>query len=811
MSQLTKNYGAITDLDTLKKLIDKLGEEAKPIGYDIETGYDGPDRKKGALFPAGNSFTVGFSITNDISWARYVPLRHDFGINLDPDIVWPLMKPLLEQKLIVAHHAKFEAKFARQVGINLGVLADTMLISYVLAEWPGNGLKDLVFYIFAHKMAEIESLFPGATNKQLDALRFNILDQSNPEVVAYACEDSAWCLAIKEKEDARAQLERPFMYGLEHQISEIMTDVELWGNAVNWPAMLKERQYAEPFLAKWANFVKTGLGEMAGRDLSKLNFNSTKQMRELLYDELGFTTTVKTPKGAESTSEQALKGLSKEHAPIKSLLQLREIENLVNRHVLWLEEKPGAIPISGRDGRVHANYGQAIVPTGRFAANDPAIQQLPKEWFWALPPYSDWMDAATTDAEMDEVKERIKREAPPYTYWMGNFRDYIVPTDDYYFLSYDYSQIELRIVAGLSQEPALVKAFNEGTDVHTVTAGLMLNKDIGAVTKDDRAMGKTFNFALTYGMGIQSLAERLAVSVDKAKSLYNDYFATFSSIKTWMAKAKDQGRAKGYTETSFGRKMTVWELKSANKGVRAKADRAFGNYPVQGGGADYMKVAMVRATKALKKKGWWGDKVKLVANLHDALTFEVHESLNPAEVRALLEPCVVFPLEKFPKIVADWEVGYKWGSSTNWKANKEPHWNGNQWVLRTIENAPEVAFLDDDDEDYDEDLEIVESVSMGDDPVIDDSYEPSDEKTLVIEIKEMPTVDQFNKFMSLLHASPGEYKPLLRTPDGDVIVDSRTRLGIEDQARFSLVLGGAIVYFLAEDVSDEDLFSGLAV
>lgn len=818
----TGDYGYVRSLEELQQLIDKFNSHDKPLGYDIETGYEGPDKLKGALFPQGKAFTTGFSITDDPSWARYVPLRHDNGPNLDPNIVWPMMKPLLEQKRIIPHHAKFEQKFAKNVGINLGVQADTMLIYYILSEYPSFGLKDLVLDVFNHEMAHIESLFPGYTDAQLKALRFNVLDLT-PEVVAYACEDAAWTLALLGKADERAKTERKFMYKLEHEISDLMAEVEAWGTAVDWKGLQAARNYGEKFLVAWTEYTKEQLGEMAGHSVAGMNLNSTQQLFNLLYGDkeeggLGLSTTRMT-KGSEktppkmSTAKEALEELAQKYSAVRCLLQLREISNLRNRCKKWLEERKNEVPIKGLDGRVHANYGQVVVPAGRFAANDPAIQQLPKEWFWAM-----GEDAIAYEVEKDNnVKEALKEnilEGDPDKFWHGNFRDFIVPAKGWYYLGFDFSQAELRIMAGMSQEPALLKAFEEEQDIHVLTAAMMFGIPVESVSKEQRAKGKTFNFALVYQMGIKSLAERLGVSMDEATDLYDGYFAQFTSIRKWMDKVMQDGKRLGYVETYFGRKVTIWEYQSPLRGVREKANRIAVNAPVQGTVADYMKIAMVRCRKVLRDKGWWGTHVKMVANLHDALTFEVIESLDPAEVRALLEPQITFAIPKFPKIVADWEVGYNWGSASSWKPGKSPQWVDGKWQML---ETPEEDMINEGgpvvpepEEFYEEDepVEYVEAAFKA--GTLVEVVAPS--KTVVVELIGWPTEEGYDKFLDLADSTPGVNELLIRDPDGEEIpYDRTTGLTPDNQAHISLVLGGAKVYYEASSVDTDELANDLTL
>ena len=1069
-------------------MIEKLRQHDGPIGFDIETGYVGPNRAKGSLDTTWEAqFIVGFSITSAQSWARYVPLGHDFGANLDPEVVWPLMKPLLEEGKIVAHNMKFEKRNLRKVGIEINVHSDSMIEAYVLSNHPSFGLKALVKYEFNHEMAEITSLFPGLTAKALTALRFNILELS-PEVVAYACEDAAWCLALHERFFPMVTLQRKFMYGLEMSVMEVMCDVEDTGMPVAWDEMEAHRQLAAGFIQRMERAVKAEFSVMAGgKDLSTLNLGSPKQMQELLYRELGLSTTKMTKGGEDkaeawqgmSTGKDAMETLSKKYPAIQKLLEFRQTQNLANRLKKWLDEHHFSA-----DGRVHANYNQVVVGTGRFAANDPAIQQCPKEWRWATADGDVWNDETWAHLAVGENGK---------DYWQGNFRDFLVAPPDSYLLTYDYclgpdtrvltsdlhwkalrdvqvgdtlvgfdeeiergrgknskmreavverkrevclpsylltledgteivasddhywvatdtkayrgvhrpwgkasgvrrqwfktseltpdhvlhrwvdpwesaeglsvedqrdlaylagfadgegwitanvvalgqlpgtvwehvktllarqgfpvtettatssgterlflrggnaslrflgqarplrllengakkgvwegrstysrkdgsgrtrivrmeryeqpqdliairtstgtfvaegllthnSQIELRVLAGESKEPSLLDAFANDRDVHTLTAAIMLGKTTAEVTTRDRQIGKTTNFALLYGQGPKSLGEQLGVSMSQAKELYQAYFSGFTSVTTWMERVKNIGKQNGYAETHFGRKYKVWELESSNQAIYSKGERVLVNAPIQGGAADYMKIAMVRVARDLKAKGWWKNGCTIVMNQHDSLTFIVSNELNPVEVRELIEAAVVFHVAGFPKIVADWEVGQRWGSSTKWKDGMTARWVGTgqigtrfsgTWQL-VKDSAPSPNIEP-------EMLGPTEPVPSSPEPVpvvviseVVESAEsirtlPIDCKRVIVEIDAMPTTGTYTRFLDLLAAKPGPNRLILRTPDGDIAFDGGTSLCESDQGLISLTLGGARVYLPPESVNLFDLTEGLSL
>lgn len=687
------DYGLITSLDELKGFLKYLTDLGQPIGYDVETGYSGEPRNKGAVDVFwDNQFVCGFSLSS-LDVARYIPVAHDLGPNLPERETWELMKPFLETQPIVAHNLNFERHNARLLdakdrgpSININGVGDTIIYAYVLSEWKSVGLKSLTKERYGHQMIELMSLFEGILKKDEKAIRFNTLEL-NPKVVTYGCEDAYWCLRHYHDLVKKAETERKFITQLEHRVQPVVLDMEDAAVLIDWDAMEMSYATAKKFAVKMRERVREMFSEAVGRDLSKLNFNSAPQMRKLLYDPpseggLGLITKRTTGKGEMSTDAVALKTLSLSVPAIKKLLEYREVMNLHNRHKGWLTDfKPFTA-----DGRIHASYNQTLVPSGRFAAGNPAIQQLPKEWRWSL---------ATGDVMDDEFwNDVVDTGVNGEDYWAGNFRDFIVSAPKHYLLQFDLSQAELRVVAGLAQEESLLKAFREGTDIHKFTASLMLNVSYEKVQKWQRNIGKTLGFALVYQLSISGLAERLGVSFDEAERLFNRYFEVFPAIKRWMDKTVQRGHESGYVETPMGRKATVWELWSENKSVRKKADRIMGNIPCQGGAADYMKVSMIKCANTLQKAGLWHGKVKMIMNQHDSLVFEVSEDINPNELIKLLQASAEFSIgDKFPPFKADWEIGYKWGSTQEVPEDVELVFVDNKWIVPKKEKKAKVEAL----------------------------------------------------------------------------------------------------------------------
>jgi DNA polymerase-1 len=789
-----KNFGYIRSVDELAKMMKIIGKTPEPFGFDIETGYEGPPREKGSLAWHHGTFIVGFSFTTDPRWARYVPLRHDYcEENLDQDKVWEIMQPVLEQPRVVAHNLKFEKAGLRTVGIEIGSLGCTMLQAYVLSLWTEVGQKFLVEKVFGHQQRTLAELFPTAKKKELDALRFNTLGLT-PDVVAYGCEDSAYCLGLHQTNMPKLEADRSLLaiYRLEMGIMEMMLDAEQHGVGVDWATMEKWLELAIEFMGALEEEVRADFGALLGHSLTGLNIKSPHQLRAIFFEGpprgLGLPVTRWTKGGATrdpvpSTEEVALVHLSKrdDHVgqAVKKLLSAREVDNHRKRFEQWLDKDPHKYPSRGYDGRVHAHYGQTQVGTGRFNADKPPIQQLPKKFSFEL------RDGRT---------------------FKGNFRDLIISTPGYYLCGFDYSQIELRAVAGLAQERSLIEAFERGDDVHTLTAALMLGKDVAEVDHEhDRPIGKTMNFAIIYQMGPKSLADRLGLSLDEAQVLFDSYWASFPAIASYVSKSKMECMNRTphpYTKSYFGRKWTIWNLDGRTDTYiddkeawrqerirRANGERQAVNAPVQGWAADYTKLAMLRAAERQKQLGWYAGKTWLLMNQHDALIYEVSEDISPPEFIREMRPMVEFPIKDFPDIVTEWEFGYRYGSAarvderTEFERSPEGRWS----VKGSAPPAERDEFIE---EEVERDFHEIVGPALPE----ESEEEIGELRPVVVEVGRGLTASEFHAFMRLISGRPGPYEITLKLPDGEAVLWSGSAVGVGQSAEVALVIPGAQVY-----------------
>lgn len=855
-----KNYGLLIDPEKFDAAITKIEEQQLPFGFDIETGYDGPPKQNASLNcedPVNK--LAGASFTPSLEWARYLPVHHDLGPNMEELAFAELWWRLLNTGLGVPHNASFEerhlATFFRKTLWNhptLGpevkasdgyfpIRSDTLIELYLEAELRIFKLKQAVYDKYGHKMTELIDLFPDLPANQSKSLRFTVLESSRPDAIAYACEDSLWTLALHQ--DTYPKVKDRFLYKVEMAVMPLVCAMEDFGLQYDWPEMARVGATAEFFLERMGREITEDLSVALDRAVT-INLGSPKQLQEVLYNPveeggLGLTTTRRSKKTKKpSTDAQALAGLAKQHPVVKRILEWKEMRKLLGTYLRKYEAEYSYAP----DGRTHPNTIQTGTITGRFAVTAPPYQQTPKKYNYKL-----------------RTGEEFKLD----------FRNFIIAPAGYYILGFDYSQVELRVMAGEAQEPSLLAAFRKAEDVHVTTASLMLNVPKDEVTDDQRSVGKTMNFALLYGMGAKSLAEKLGIDKAEAEQLYEQFFSAYSAISVWSQRQEESGKEKGYTHSRMGRRHTIWELLSDDDYIYSKGERMCVNCPIQGGAADYMKVSMVRADKALREANLI-DKVHLVMNIHDALEYYVREDVDPQEVIDVLLPAVTPPIKDYPPIVAEWHIGQKWGSVRKLKLGGDgqilgedekddekdtppaelfpsPTMNRNQpWseiapdflspteteqakaALNRVTWQPGLDYVG--DVWFDAGLPHPMETESGMEgrcihcgktrsplhkaAVAMTQSEQSPEeaqsgRTVHIRIRSMPQPEQFQDFVQWMEQHPGINQVVLETPEGPLPMDNGTALDLNDQGAVSLILGGAELYYPVENVSVEDITVGM--
>jgi DNA polymerase-1 len=521
---------------------------------------------------------VGISLSTAPGTAAYIPLAHNYPgapTQLARDEVLARLTPWLEN----ASHPKLgqNVKYDRHVFANHGIEVqgyahDTMLQSYVLEVDKPHGLESLALRHVGRKGLSFEDLCgKGAHQITIDQVDIERVSQ-------YACEDADMTLDVHQvlwpRIEADAKLR--YIYELEIASSEALYRIERNGVLIDAATLASQSHELGQRILQ----LEQDAYAIAGQPF---NLASPKQLGEIFFDKLGMPVVKKTATGARSTDEEVLEKLAEDYPLPAKLLEHRSLSKLKGTYTDKLAQL--ALP---RTGRVHTHYAQAVAVTGRLSSNDPNLQNIP----------------------IRTAEGRRVREA------------FVAPAGSV-IASADYSQIELRIMAHLSGDAALLRAFQEGHDVHRATAAEVFGLALDAVSSEQRRYAKVINFGLIYGMSAFGLARSLGIDNTAAKNFITRYFERYPGVKTYMDSTRAQARAQGYVETVFGRRLQMAGIQTAKGAQLAGLERAAINAPMQGTAADLIKLAMVAVQKALDDQGM---QTKVIMQVHDELVFEVPQA-----------------------------------------------------------------------------------------------------------------------------------------------------------------------------------------
>ena len=607
VAPVEQHYETILDEADFERWLEKLSA-SELFAFDTET--DGLDYMQAKI--------VGVSFAVTAGEAAYLPLAHDYlgaPAQLDRDAVLSRLKPLLEDERHrkVGQNLKFDRNVLRNHGIELrGIAYDTMLESYVLnSTATRHNMDDLAARYLGHTTITFEEI-AGKGVKQLTFIQIE-LEQAAP----YAAEDADITLRLHqtlwpklEQESGLAEL----FTRIELPLVPILADMERRGALISAPLLAEQSRQIELRLQDLENQAHLLAGE-------PFNLSSPKQLGEVLYTKLGLPVLKKTPKGAPSTAEEVLVELAETYELPKLLLEHRTLAKLKSTYT---DKLP--LMVNPVTGRVHTSYHQAVTATGRLSSTDPNLQNIPIR---------------------SEEGRRIRQA--------------FIAAPGYKLVAADYSQIELRIMAHLSADTGLLKAFAAGEDIHRATAAEVMGTTPEAVTSEQRRNAKAINFGLIYGMSAFGLAKQLGIPRGEAQHYMDRYFARYPGVLEYMERTRGEAAEKGYVETLFGRRLYLPDIAARNQGLRKAAERAAINAPMQGTAADIIKLAMI------KLAGWIAeqenDSIRMLMQVHDELVFEVREDLVEAylpSIRTLMSEAAALavPLEVGIGVGDNWDEAH---------------------------------------------------------------------------------------------------------------------------------------------------------
>lgn len=563
-TKVNSSYICISTKDLLEKVI-RNASKAKTIAIDTETtGLDYMDTD-----------LVGISLSYKPGEAYYIPVNHqdDTVKQLKLNVVLDALKPVLESSnnKIIGQNIKFDRNVLAKYGINISSIKnDTMMMSYVLdASATRHNLDALSSYYLNYKTSTFEDV-AGKGVKQVTFDQVPIEEATN-----YAAEDADITLRLYEelnpKLESVASLKK-LNDEIEIPLIEVLSEMEQNGAILNSKILSSQSKDLENRIKK----LEKKAYEIAGEEF---NLGSTKQLREIFFDKLNYRIIKKTPGGQPSTDEKVLVELAEEYELPGVLLEHRTLSKLKSTYT---DKLPGQISVS--TGKVHTSFHQAVTTTGRLSSSDPNLQNIP---------------IRTEDGR--------------------RIRQAFEPSKGHRFISADYSQIELRIMAHISKDIGLLQAFQEGEDIHSKTASEVFDVNIEEVTPDLRRNAKAINFGLIYGISAFGLGKQLGISRNLAAEYMAMYFEKYPGVKKYMESTKDFASQNGYVETLFGRRLYLRDINASNAIRRQASERAAINAPVQGTAADIMKIAMIKTHQAIKAENV---EAKLILQVHDELILD---------------------------------------------------------------------------------------------------------------------------------------------------------------------------------------------
>ncbi|GAB4376151.1 MAG: DNA polymerase I [Salibacteraceae bacterium] len=598
MADTDHNYRLVKSLDEVSELAEML-KNSKSFCFDTETTHLDPHRAE----------LVGISFCLEPGKAWYLPI--------EPNRVGALkqldtLRPIFENSSIekTGQNIKYDIEVLRHYGIHVrGKLFDTMIAQFLINPDMKNNLDDMAAYYLGYKPVSIESLI-GPKGKNQRSMR----DVPVEKVADYAAEDADITMRLKlilEQEINKEEYLIKLFNEVECPLIHVLCDMECAGIRIDTEAL----ENMSKALDKESLELQDRIFKLAGIEF---NLDSPKQLGEVLFDHLKIDENAKRTKtGQYQTNEDTLQKLADKHEIIPLILEYRSVKKLKSTYVDSLPQL-----VNPQTGRLHTNYMQTVAVTGRLSSNNPNLQNIP--------------------IRTERGKEIRKAFVPA--------------NEDYLIMAADYSQVELRILAAISNDEGMIAAFKNGEDIHAATAAKIFGVALNEVTREMRAKAKAVNFGIAYGQGAFGLAQNLNISRSEAKEIIDNYFKQFPGLLRYKEESIARAREKGYAETILGRRRYLRDINSKNHTVRSAAERNAINTPIQGSAADIIKLAMIHLHKRMNKKVF---KSKMLLQVHDELVFDAHRD-EIDELKELVRHEMENAYELSVPLVVDIKTGNNW-------------------------------------------------------------------------------------------------------------------------------------------------------
>lgn len=593
----TDHFYQLIDSEKARTILLKNILQQKEVTFDTET--TSLDTLEAEL--------VGISFSWEKGKGYYIPFPTDFE---ETKKIIQEFRPFFESENIskIGQNLKYDIKVLAKYDIAIkGQNFDTMIAHYLINPDMRHNMDVLSETYLQYQPISIESLIGKKGKNQK-----NFRDVPLAEQTEYGVEDSDITYQLKnlfEPELVNANTHKLFT-DLEMPLMQVLADMELEGVNLDVP-FLKELSVKHEAKLKE---LETKIHQDAGEEF---NLNSPKQLGDILFDKLQLDPKAKKTKtGQYATGEEILSKLKDKHVIINDILEYRQLQKLKSTYIDALPEL-----VNSKTGRVHTTYAQTVAATGRLSSVNPNLQNIPIR---------------------SEAGQQIRKA-------------FVARDENHVLISADYSQIELRLIAQMSQDPAMVEAFTKGEDIHSTTAAKVFNVALEDVTREQRSQAKTVNFGIIYGVSAFSLADQANISRKEAKILIDAYYETYPTLKAYIEKQVDVARDKGFVETLMGRRRYLKDINSRNAVVRSHAERNAVNAPIQGTAADIVKIAMIQIQKELKKNY----QTKMILQVHDELIFDAPKD-EVEKVSKLIKTTMEAAMQMEVPLIAEVGVGNNW-------------------------------------------------------------------------------------------------------------------------------------------------------
>ena len=590
-------YQRIESFEELKLLVEKMMKQ-EIVAFDTET--EGLN--------ALETDIVGISFSWQKGIGYYLPIKNNKSAH---EKSFEILRPFFESTEIikVGHNIKFDIQVLHKYNVKVSSpIYDTMVAHYLINPDMRHNLDTLSESYLNYSPISIESLI-GKKGKNQISMR----DVSIDKITDYASEDADITLQLKSVFDKEIEVNNlgKIFYDIEIPMINVLSEMETEGIKIDTSYLEKLDKEFEEDLEKLKKEIFKKSGE-------EFNLNSPKQLGEILFDKLKLVSKPKKTKtGQYSTSEEVLSSLANDHKIIEDILEWRSLDKLQNTYVKSLPNE-----VSSLTNRVHSSFNQTVTTTGRLSSNNPNLQNIP---------------IRTANGQ------KIRRA-------------FIPRGSDYILMAADYSQIELRVIASMSNEENMIDAFVNNQDIHTMTASKIYNVDPENVTREQRGNAKTVNFGIIYGVSAFGLSQQTDLNRSESKVMIDNYFLNYPGLKKYMSDQIDFARNNGYVETIMGRRRYLQNINSQNNMLRSSSERNAINAPIQGSAADIIKIAMININSELKKQSL---KSKMLLQVHDELVFDVHKS-EKDQIKDIVKTTMESAVKLKVPLKIDLEFGKNW-------------------------------------------------------------------------------------------------------------------------------------------------------